>query len=88
MAIAALVLGILSLVSFWTGYGGFGLGILAIIFGALGLKKGGPDAGKAKAGLIMGIIACAGGIIVLVACVGCAACVSQSAGGLQNLFNL
>lgn len=87
MAIAALVLGILALVSFWTGYGGFGLGILAIIFGALGMKKGGADAGKAKAGLIMGVIACAGGIIILVACVGCAACISTSAGGLQDIFN-
>ena len=57
MSIAALVLGIVSLVLFCYTYVSLPCAILAIIFGIVGKKKGGK--GMAKAGLIMGIIALA-----------------------------
>ena len=85
MEIAALVLGIIALVIsvFGTAYSWVGsvCGILAIILGALGMKKNTPNAGKAKAGLILGIIALALGIIVTVACV---ICIGAGAAALAN----
>ncbi len=62
MSIAALVLGIVSVVLFCFSYVSIPCAILAIIFGILGKKKGG--AGMAKAGLVLGIIALA--IVILV----------------------
>lgn len=62
MALAAMVLGIISLALFWTGWLGLICGILAIIFGIVAKNKIkadpdlAPTAGKAKGGLIMGII--------------------------------
>lgn len=76
MEIAALVLGIIALgISvFGTAFSWIGsvCGVLAIIFGALGMKKNSPNRGKAKAGLILGVISLTLGIIVTVACVVCA----------------
>ena len=65
MAIAALVLGIASFIFF-----GF-LGILAIIFGAIGISQTNKDPslkgrGMAVAGLVLGIIGIVGGIIWLI----------------------
>lgn len=57
MAVASLVLGILSLLLFFTIVPPFILGALAVIFGALGLskaKQGAPNKGLALAGLICG----------------------------------
>jgi hypothetical protein len=57
MAVASLVLGILSLLLFFTIVPPFILGALAVIFGALGLskaKQGAPNKGLAVAGLICG----------------------------------
>jgi hypothetical protein len=57
MAVASLVLGILSLLLFFTVVPPFILGALAVIFGALGLskaKQGAPNKGLALAGLICG----------------------------------
>jgi hypothetical protein len=57
MAVASLVLGILSLLLFFTVVPPFILGALAVIFGALGLskaKQGAPNKGLAVAGLICG----------------------------------
>lgn len=75
METAAFVLGIIALVISicGTSYSWVGsvCGILAIIFGAIGMKNNGPDRGKAKAGLIMGVISLTIGIIVTVACVIC-----------------
>lgn len=78
MATAALVLGIASIVLFWSFGFGVLLGILAVIFGVLGGNRakelpGEPQAGRAKAGLITGIIGIVGGVaffIVIFAAVG------------------
>lgn len=65
MSVAALVLGILGLITaFIPCFGFFALifGVLAIIFGAVGLKqakKGNGKTGMPMAGLILGIIATA-----------------------------
>jgi len=67
LAIASMILGILSFLTF---YGAFLFGLLAIIFGAIALKKikSFPDnfkgKGMAKAGLICGIVAL--GLIIIV----------------------
>lgn len=58
MSIAALVCGIVGLF-----VGGLILGPLAIIFGAIGMKRGGR--GMAIAGLICGIVATVGALIFL-----------------------
>jgi uncharacterized protein DUF4190 len=59
-AVAALVLGILAIVLSWTVWLGVLLGILAIIFGVLGISRanneGAPNKGMAVAGLVTGII--------------------------------
>lgn len=62
MAVAALVLGIIGLVtSFWGSFASFLLSVLAIIFGAISKRKTGLK--KAKAGFVLGII---GVVVVLV----------------------
>ena len=59
-AVAALVLGILSLVMFFTIWLPFLLGVLAIVFGALGITRanriGGKQKGLAIAGLVCGAV--------------------------------
>jgi hypothetical protein len=60
MAVASLVLGILGAVFFWVVWPGVILGILAVVFGAIGRSKaaaGAPYKGVATAGLILGIAA-------------------------------
>jgi len=64
MAIAALVLGILGLVCFFFPPLAIVCAVLAIIFGALGLKS--ERRGMAIAGLVMGVIAIAGGVLMLI----------------------
>ena len=54
MPIAALVLGIISILTHWFWYAALTTGILAIVFGAKSAKKMGSKLGKA--GLILGII--------------------------------
>lgn len=55
LSIAAMVLGIISLVLFCIWYISIPCAILAIIFGIIGKKKGGR--GMAIAGLVLGIVA-------------------------------
>ena len=77
MQTAALVLGIVSLViAIGGGAAGMGwigsvCGILAIIFGAIGMKAGGEQKKTAKTGMVLGIIALCWGLIVTVACLAC-----------------
>lgn len=67
MATAAMVLGIVGICLFWLAGIGALLGILAVIFGAIGLSKanatpGQPLKGRAKAGLITGVVAIVAGV--------------------------
>lgn len=75
MAVASLVLGIIACVisvfGFEFGFVGSVCGILAIVFGAIA-KSHDPLDEKAKAGLILGIISFAWGIVMTVCCVTCA----------------
>jgi len=70
MAVAAMVLGILAVVLCWVMLVNFILGVLGIIFGALGIaranKIGGTGKGMALAGLITGIFGILAGIVVVV----------------------
>lgn len=67
LAVAALVLGILSLILSWLLVVDFILAVLAIIFGAVGIstanKRNGAGKGMAIAGLVLGLITIALGII-------------------------
>jgi hypothetical protein len=68
--VAALVLGILGLVSFFTIFGGIVLGILGLIFGILGRKRAkrneATNGGMALAGAICGGIGLVGAIAYLI----------------------
>jgi hypothetical protein len=69
LATAALILGILGVVFFWTFWFGIILGVLAVIFGAIGLsraKSGAPNKGMATAGLVLGIVSVALGVVFIV----------------------
>ena len=72
MAIAALVLGIGGIV---IPFGGPIMSILAIVFGALGMKRQPDKRGMAIAGLVLGIIGVVWGVILIgiISCVGCMA---------------
>ena len=64
LSIASMVLGIVSLVLFCFWYVSIPCAILAIIFGVIGKKKGGR--GMAIAGLVLGIIAIAVVVLLLI----------------------
>ena len=69
MAIAALVLGIVSLVLFFACGAGILAGVLAIVFGFIGIGKAkeiGKGRGMSLAGLILGLVGIIGGILFLV----------------------
>ncbi len=66
MSLAALILGIVGLVGDWfLGWLGIIPPVLAVIFGILG-RKSGKNRGMATAGMVMGIIALALWVIVIV----------------------
>lgn len=60
MATAALVLGILALITSFTVIGGLLLGLLAVIFGVIGARRArnglAPGRGRAIAGVVTGVI--------------------------------
>jgi hypothetical protein len=71
MAIAALVLGIISIVACWLCGLGVVAGVLAVVFGILGMKRadalpGRPNRGMALAGLITGAIGAVLSVVLLV----------------------
>lgn len=68
LSIASMVLGIVSVVMLCLYYISIPCAILAIIFAIVGRKKGGK--GMATAGLVLGIIALAIDIVIVVAFVG------------------
>ena len=89
MEIAALILGIIGLVGstvgsiFGFGWVGSICGLIAIILGAIGAKKDTPNKGKAKVGLVLGIIALAYGIVATIVC---AACIGAGAAAVGSMF--
>ncbi len=89
MAVASLVLGIVTLVCIFLGplgWIGVILGIVGIILGILA-KKTAPS-GMATAGLVCSIIGTAICGLSFLACVACAGCVSSSTAGLGALGSL
>jgi|GEM_PF-1790698 len=72
MAVAALILGILSVVLSWIPVAGWimclAMGIIAIVLGALGRTRQPDKKGMAVAGMILGIIGVAFSIIWVLAC--------------------
>jgi hypothetical protein len=71
LAIASMVLGILSLVFCWFTYIGVPVGILAIIFGGIAMSQTGRDPtlggrGMAIAGLVCGIIGIAIWVLLII----------------------
>ena len=69
MGIAALILGIVALLGFWTIVVGIVFGLLALIFGIIGRKRAArreaTNGGAALAGAILGGVALAGSLLVL-----------------------
>jgi hypothetical protein len=83
MAIASLILGILGVLSsfFTVGFGGMGLGLVALILGILGRKGAqGRDepTGMATAGMVLGIVGLAFGVIFFVTCSLCVSAMKQN----------
>ena len=67
IATASLVLGVISIIAFWAFGLGVLLGILAVIFGVMGRNRardvpGTPHEGRARAGLVLGILGIVGGL--------------------------
>ena len=67
LAIAAMVVGIISVVLGWTPFLGFALGATALILGIIGLKKKVEGKGMSIAGVVTGGIAVAWNIFVTIA---------------------
>jgi len=65
-AVAALVLGILSLVMFFTIWLPFLLGVLAIVFGSLGISRANKIGGKQKGLAIAGLVCGAVGMVIAI----------------------
>jgi hypothetical protein len=60
LATAALIVGIVGVLTFWTVWLGVILGVLGIVFGSVSrgkTKLGAPNGGQATAGLVLGIVA-------------------------------
>ncbi|MDR1668522.1 MAG: DUF4190 domain-containing protein [Oscillospiraceae bacterium] len=92
MAVASLVLGIISLVFMFipgVSFVGIAAGVVAVILGALAMKQlkaAGQPTGMATAGLVMGIVGLAIATIVTIVC-GAAICAAGNViGGLSD-FN-
>lgn len=83
MATAALVLGLLALITSFTVIGGVVLGLLALIFGIVGLRRASRGLalgrGRAIAGIILGLLG-----ILVAAVIGLAIFNSDEAKNLQD----
>ena len=89
MATAALVLGILALITSITVFGGVLLGLLAIIFGIIGLRRANRGLALGRGRAIAGIILGALGIVVagLLIAVGVSLLNSDEVKNLQDCLN-
>ncbi|MDQ0401686.1 DUF4190 domain-containing protein [Streptomyces sp. DSM 40167] len=69
MAVAALVLGILAVLLFWTVIGGALLGLLALIFGIIGARRarGGraPRRGMSIVGAVLGVLGLIASVVII-----------------------
>ncbi|MCF7928194.1 MAG: hypothetical protein K9L68_04420 [Spirochaetales bacterium] len=65
MGTASLVLGIVSLFLGWIPIFGQLLAVLAVIFGALRLRRGSMKRGQAITGFVLGLLALVEGILVI-----------------------
>ena len=74
MAVASLVLGIVSLVFFWSPLLAIIPGIVGIVLGALAKKNPSANQGMATAGLVMSVIGVILGFVIWIACAACIAC--------------
>lgn len=81
LSIASMVLGIVSLVMLCIYYISIPCAILAIIFAIVGRKKGGK--GMATAGLVLGIIALAIDVIIVVGIIGLAGEIFSTASSMM-----
>ena len=70
MGIAALILGIVTLVFCWLPYIALFTGVAGIVLGAIGSKK---NDGKAKTGMVLSIVGLAICLVTWIACIACAA---------------
>jgi hypothetical protein len=86
LAVAALVLGIVSLVLFFIPGFGFLLGVVAIVLGALGIARANKMAGKQRGVAIAGLVCGAIGVIVNVLFIALIVNVSNDP-NVQNIFN-
>jgi len=84
IAVASLVLGIVSIVFSWIWFLALPAGIVAIVLGVKARKLGGPKAGMATAGLVMGIIGTVLGGIVAICAVACAAAIADINSNINN----
>ncbi len=89
MGVAALVLGIISVV-FSLILGGAGwvgpiIGIIGIVLGAVAKKKG--QGGIATAGLVLSIIGTAISLIITIACMACLNTVNNEINAINDLAN-
>ena len=87
MEIAALVCGIVSVVGCWIpsmGWIGSICGVVAIVLGAISIKKNLPKKKLGKIGMILGIIGLALGIIMTIVAVACVAAVGK---GMMDVLN-
>lgn len=91
IAIAAMVLGIISLVLFWIPFLGLICGVLGAIFGFVGLGKsnriGGKGKGMAIAGLVCGIIGTLIGVWYVIAVFAAANEINEFNQGFNEGFN-
>ena len=87
-AVASLVLGIVSVVCIFFGYGallGIALGIVGLILG-INAKKEAPS-GMATAGIVLSIVAIAACAIAFIACVACLGAIGLSAAEYGQFIN-
>jgi uncharacterized membrane protein len=70
LGVAALVLGIIALVTCWTVIGGVVLGVLAVVFGAIGRGRANrgeaTNGGAAVAGLVTGLLGIVLAVVLVV----------------------
>lgn len=85
MGIAALVLGILSIIFVAVPFLNLVLGIVGIVLGALGMKKDTKYKSLAKAGLVTSIVGLSITVLVVVCCAVCGAIAGVHISNIESL---